>query len=138
MSAQSLARSYFTIKALVYFVLVAWASNLPADDSVINERLPLTSEQLQNHWKVDCNALLSQVNAAASNHTLMRSIKNDLNQMHSKLQLCSAVHERFRKGDALCNPFKVVLIWYKSMKQNEDKKLIDISINQNGYKTDCY
>lgn len=126
-SGQLIPRVCQPIQRLTCVAFTAWALSAYSDDNVTNERIPLSAEELQDHWQVDCEKLLSQLHVDATNHTLMENIKNDQNQFLEKLQLCSAVHERFWRHDALCNPFKIVLIWYKSIESESGEKLIKSS-----------
>ena len=63
-----------------------------ADADVVNERPPVTREQLERHWGVDCARLRSELLAAADADAALDTPPEQRARWRRELALCAAAH----------------------------------------------
>lgn len=66
-----------------------------ADESRVNERLPYTAAELEQHWQLDCQSSLKQLALWVQQQTnsgLSISALKDLQQFQNTLTKCAFIH----------------------------------------------
>jgi hypothetical protein len=84
---------------LALVLLAASGAALAADADMVNERPPVTREQLEQHWGVDCEALRRELLAAGAQSGLGASpvaahedAPTRIARWRAGMRLCAAIH----------------------------------------------
>lgn len=108
--------SYFGVRCamvllrlfLVLFLVVPGGVAAPASDT-INERIPVSRAELEAHWKVDCRATWSAVQALADGALAGKSCRIGP-ESRRILQLCVFIHQPPGGADThTCPDYRAVL-----------------------------
>ena len=100
------ARSRFAGTRLALGLLAASGGAFAADADMVNERPPVTREQLEQHWGVDCARLRRELLAAgtvsardASPAPTREGAQARITRWHAGLRLCAAIHNAPGDGE---------------------------------------
>lgn len=81
------------ISALIGICHTLTSQSLPAQtDSIVNERIPVTAQQLESHWKVDCGAALKQAEHFLAKSTEVSHDVHEDSGLHSDIEKCMYIY----------------------------------------------
>lgn len=93
-------------RCLAVVVLAASGALHAGNQDVVNERPPVTPEQLEEHWGVDCGALRLELLASrtvsardASTAPTHEDARARIARWHAALRLCAAIHNAPGAGE---------------------------------------